>query len=350
MRPSTSNTSIASAPAGTHLNFSPGGASGKTATPVKSLAKIGRLAARNANLETKLSSVTAQLDAILQAHQELQEQYEYVNQEKAAALERVQKYELIANECEELIESHEQLQLTNQDLEGQRQNDIIELETLKEAMGKLKWKERKLRHELNIRRQEGIYKEFELQNEHLNPNLRELKIEKCNLQVVIADLRETISALQFEKNAQARILQAAQQDLVWYEEVTKTHQDDLSSLQKRLDKRTRAIAELEEEQRHLSQRLEEEMANNEQQNDRLKEAEERIVMLEKENAQGKDAQNQYIGSQTAVRRLEKEVKNLEARLADRNINLETQIQTLQAAFSDKETKLDQATVRPLSEL
>lgn len=343
MRSSTSNISIVSAPAGVRSASSPGSPE-KVATPVKALAKIGRLTARNADLEAKVRSATSEIDSILQAHQELQEQYEYINQEKAAALERVQKYELIATQCEELIESHERLHLTNVDLEQQCQADIVELETVKEAMGKLKWKERKLRHELQIRREEGIYKEYELQNEHLNSVLLDLKIETCNLKVVIADLQERISASQYEKKAQTRVLQTAQRELVWYEEVRKTHQDDLSTLQSRLDKRTRVIADLEEEQRQLSERLNEEMEENDRLKLRLEDANQRITDLEKQNEQRKEAQNEYIGSQTAVRRLEKEVKSLEAQLADRNLKLEKKVQNLQSAFEDKETKLDQATV------
>lgn len=344
MRHSTSNISIVSAPAGVLSANSPG-SPGKIATPVRSLAKIGRLTARNADLEAKVRSATSELGSILQTHQELQKQFEYINQEKAAALDRVQKYESIATQCEELIESHERLQMTNVDLEQQRQADIVELETSKEAMGKLKWKERKLRHELNIRREEGIYKEYEMQNEHLNPVLRDLQIEKCNLKVMVTDLQETISALQHEKKAQARTLQAAQEDLVWYEDVTKTHQDDLSTLQTRLDKRTRVIAELEDEQRQLSERLTEEMEENEQLKLRLEDAQQRIADLEEQNRKGKEAQNEWVGSQTAVRRLEKEVQSLEAQLAERNATLDKKMQRLQSAFQDKETKLDQATVR-----
>lgn len=343
MRPSTSNTSIVSAPAGTFVPSSPG-SPGKTATPVKSLAKIGRLTARAANLETKLKSVTSELDAILQAHQELQEQYEYVNQEKIAAQERIEKFELIATECEDLIESHERLQLANVDLEERRHNDIVELETVKEAMGKLKWRERKLRYELSIRREEGIYKEYELQNDQLNPVIRQLKLEKCQLQVAIADLQESISIMKYEKSAQDEVNKKARQDLEWYAEVTKSHQEDLTSLQARLERRARAIAELEEEQTGLLENLTEEQNERARLAQQLEEAQQTIASLEKQNASEKETHGELIANKIAVKRLEKEVEKLEGQLASRSSKLDKQLQDLQNQVDDKNTKLEHANV------
>lgn len=343
MRPSTSNTSIASAPAGNLVPPSPG-SPGKTATPVKSLAKIGRLTARTAHLETKLQSVTSELESILQAHQELQEQYQHITQEKEAAQERIEQFELIANECEDLIEAHEQLQLANNDLKEQRQNDIVELETVKEAMGKLKWRERKLRYELSIRREEGIYKEFELQNDQLNPVIRRLKLEKCQLQVAVADLQESISILKYEKRAQDRTSDKARLDLEWYEEVTKTHQEDLSTLQTRLDKRTRAIADLEEGQRQYMERLDEETNEKETLASELEEARKRIAELEKKSAAEQERHDDLAGYKSTIKRLEEELEELEGQLTNKTAKLDKQMKALHDQLDNKSTQLDEATV------
>lgn len=106
-------------------------------------------------------------------------------EEKQRLSQRLAEHEELASEFERYLTEYEELKEVLEELARRHTEDRSELARLRDLLKATKWKERKLKNELQCRRAEEKWRESAV----LERSLDQLECEKLDLEVELADTR-----------------------------------------------------------------------------------------------------------------------------------------------------------------
>lgn len=266
--------------------------------------------ARANDLEDKLRSRTEDYNNLVEEYDRLQTQYESLTETQRTLQEKQLEYDMVAEQCADLIDRYEETVSQNQSLKERVDACSVEAEDAKYLAAKAKWKERKLRNDVNIRREESNYREIQLNSNQLNSALREATLEIARLASKNIVLQEELSRTKYEKRKHGRASQVAKEAVEEKVRRIEVLETALRQLQTTFRENDGKLRRANDAQDRLAKLLDDEKESRQRSELRCLELEKRLDTYYTKDEDQQEALQSLKHKEATLKRLEKETMRL----------------------------------------